>query len=94
MESNPPPEYSRSVRRICSDILDLPPSCCEFLPIADGRSMGDYFVVGTYHLQSAPSSEAAPVESDDDDEEKAPAPPKAQERDGSLSLFLIRDEIL
>jgi hypothetical protein len=34
---------------IASQILDLPPSCIEFLPADDEQLV--YFIVGTYNLQ-------------------------------------------
>jgi hypothetical protein len=95
-------EYSNNLRRIHSQTLDLPPSCIEFLPPGNStdeeviQNWNEYFVVGTYHLQSSSVEESTTQNEEDaeDDEDKAPTPPKPQERDGSLSLFRIKDEKL
>jgi diphthamide biosynthesis protein 7 len=100
-ESKVVPEYSDNLRRICSQTLDLPPSCMEFLPLdnsldgADDNSY-EYFVVGTYHLQTNSVEESATEkeEEGDGDEDTVFRQPKPQERDGSLNLFRIQDENL
>ena len=54
--------------------------------------LNEYFVVGTYHLQSTEAADSVPLPDGDDE---GPAPPiKPQERDGSLNLFRIREETL
>jgi hypothetical protein len=90
--------YSKNLLRISSQHLDLPPSCVEFLPNDTTSSaistvnFNEYFVVGTYHLQSAEATE--PV-AGSDSEDEAPNPPiKPQERDGSLNIFRIQGEQL
>ena len=41
---------SKNMDPVASQILDLPPSCIEFVPPAvDGATL--YFIVGTYNLQ-------------------------------------------
>jgi hypothetical protein len=101
-ECIPVSEYSSSLRRICSQILDLSPSCVEFLPGSNSadeeaiENCNEYFVVGTYHLQSSSVEETTIKDAGDaDEDENEPiAAPKPQERDGSLSLFRIKDEKL
>ena len=79
---------SSNVAPIGSIILDLPPSCIEFVPRQkdEGRIPDDEscFVVGTYDLQK---------EEDAGEEESASAP-KEQSRQGSLSLFKLKGEKL
>ena len=41
-----PSKFSNSIIPTCSKILDLPPSCIEFVP-----GFPKYFIVGTYNLQ-------------------------------------------
>ncbi|KAG0647123.1 WD repeat-containing rrt2 [Hyphodiscus hymeniophilus] len=41
-----PSKFSKAVQPLDSTILDLPPSCIEFIP-----GFPDFFVVGTYNLQ-------------------------------------------
>lgn len=91
--------YTTNIQRLCSDILDLPPSCIEFVPqekYSELSSLDHCFVVGTYHLQESTYAEPALVATneDDDGDQKQPSPPKPQERDGSLNLFNIRDKKL
>ena len=71
------------ITHVRSTILDLPPSCIEFSPIAP-----EYFVVGTYNLQQ---EKIVHVEEDDSKEPAVRAKKKAQSRNGSLVLFKIVD---
>jgi diphthamide biosynthesis protein 7 len=78
-----------SINSIQSLILDLPPSCIEFCPVAR-----DYFVVGTYFLekkeQDASVADAAEVE----EEKSEDVDKKPQTRTGSLILFKVEgDEV-
>jgi diphthamide biosynthesis protein 7 len=78
-----------SINSIQSLILDLPPSCIEFCPVAR-----DYFVVGTYFLekkeQDASIADAAEVE----EEKSEDVDKKPQTRTGSLILFKVEgDEV-
>lgn len=94
--------YSKNIHRLCSDILHLPPSCIEFVPLGKNSTTPEsvaldyYFVVGTYHLQESTATEPAlvPADQNDDDNEEPSSPPKPQERDGCLNLFNIRDRKL
>ena len=61
-------------------ILDLPPSCIEFCPVAR-----DYFVVGTYFLEKK-EEEVKVEESEDLDGETEKKP---QTRTGPLILFKV-----
>ena len=73
-----PTKYSESITPISKVVLDLPPSCIEFVPWQkDLRSNREWFVVGTYELQK-----------EDFDETKSAGP---QSRSGSLVLFRLRD---
>jgi hypothetical protein len=73
----------------------------EFLPLDNSLDGVDdnsyeYFVVGTYHLQTT-SGEGLTTEKEEEgneDEDKILHPPKPQERDGSLNLFRIQNENL
>lgn len=56
--------------------LDLPPSCIEFAP-----GQQEYFVVGTYHLESKDEHEAENREAE-------------QTRSGSLILFHLQGDNL
>ena len=73
-----PSKYSKSITPLSKVVLDLPPSCIEFVPWQkDLHSNGEWFVVGTYELQK----EAF-------DETKSTGP---QTRSGSLVLFRLKD---
>jgi diphthamide biosynthesis protein 7 len=50
-----PSKFSKTVKPICSTILDLPPSCIEFVP-----GFPEWFVVGTYNLQKDVDIGSAP----------------------------------
>lgn len=64
--------------------LDLPPSCIQFCP---GKP--HLFVVGTYFLHAAPSSE---VEASTSPNEKIEARKAVQKRTGSLVLYELSPE--
>ncbi|CAG8974744.1 hypothetical protein HYALB_00000355 [Hymenoscyphus albidus] len=95
-------DYSKNIQRRCSEILDLPPSCIEFVPrekssTTTGPTDSDnYFIVGTYHLQASASTEPneVPNDEDNDDDEEPSSLPMPQERNGSLNLFNLRDKKL
>lgn len=73
-----PSKYSSSTVPLSKVILDLPPSCIEFVPWhKDVQSNGEWFVVGTYELQK-----------EQFDETKSAGP---QSRSGSLILFRLRN---
>lgn len=63
-------------------VLDLPPSCMEFAPAG---LLQDYFVVGTYHLES--SDDGKVHEGGEKWDEPAAA---KQVRSGSLILFRLQ----
>ncbi len=65
-----------------SIILDLPPSCIDFSPLHP-----DCFVVGTYYLE--PESGVSHTLRQDDHTGRP-----AQDRNGSLMLFSLKDGIL
>lgn len=78
---------SDNVKPIGSIILDLPPSCIEFVPPhEDQRWPTDehHFVVGTYELQKEESSE----------EQSVASIRQEQSRQGSLSLFKLNGDEL
>ncbi|CAG8958632.1 hypothetical protein HYFRA_00009949 [Hymenoscyphus fraxineus] len=94
-------DYSKNIQRRCSEILDLPPSCIEFVPrekssTTDPTDSDNYFIVGTYHLQASASIEPieVPTDEDNDDDEEPSSLPKPQERNGSLNLFNLRENKL
>jgi diphthamide biosynthesis protein 7 len=71
-----------SINPIQSLILDLPPSCIEFCPVAR-----DYFVVGTYFLEKKEQDAAEDEEEKSEDVDKTP-----QTRTGSLILFKVEGD--
>jgi diphthamide biosynthesis protein 7 len=71
-----------SISSIQSLILDLPPSCIEFCPVAP-----DYFVVGTYFLEKKEQDAA-----NDGEEESKDVDKKPQTRTGSLILFKVEGD--
>lgn len=86
---------SQNVTPVGSIVLNLPPSCIEFVPVSETTKWAadnPLFVVGTYDLQKE--------ERDADDKEKeelkeeAIAVPKEQSRQGSLTLYVLRDDVL
>lgn len=66
----------RTVKSTQTHILEKPPSCIEFLP-----SNQDFFLVGTYYLDSGAGQE------DTNDQ----ATNLAQSRNGSLLLFKLEE---
>ena len=102
-----PPKWSKNITQLVSLVLDRPPSCIEFLPQLKnipGFSSHEYFVVGTYDLQTegtSPVDEADDAGADPEDNSCPPSdsgtpPPLStssmnpQSRNGSLSLFQFR----
>ncbi|KZF21821.1 WD40 repeat-like protein [Xylona heveae TC161] len=78
----------KEIQSIHSRILDLPPSCIEFSPIAR-----DYFIVGTYYLEKNEDGNDATKE-DEENTSNSPEEKKAQSRRGSLILFrYVNDEL-
>jgi diphthamide biosynthesis protein 7 len=96
------------ISSIKSLILDLPPSCIEFCPVAR-----DYFVVGTYYLEKSEevevedelqdtantadtTTEDEKKEEDDDEDEKESGnvgeKKNPQVRTGSLVLFKLEGD--
>ncbi|THW58286.1 WD40 repeat-like protein [Aureobasidium pullulans] len=74
-----------SIYSIQSLVLDLPPSCIEFCPVAR-----DYFVVGTYFLEKKEQEATAEdTAENNNDEESEEVEKKPQTRTGSLILFII-----
>ncbi|KAI4810409.1 WD40 repeat-like protein [Aureobasidium sp. EXF-8845] len=79
-----------SIASIQSLILDLPPSCIEFCPVAR-----DYFVVGTYFLEKKEQETSVGDAAGDEDEKSEGVDKKPQTRTGSLILFKVEgDEII
>ena len=76
-----------AINSIQSLILDLPPSCIEFCPVAR-----DYFVVGTYFLEK--KEQEIGVEDGDEEDKSEDVDKKPQTRTGSLILFKVEgDEV-
>lgn len=74
------PELShqdQNITVITSRILELPPSCIEFVPDCVEESAG-YFLVGTYHLELNSASDVLT--------------PDIPSRKGSLLLFKLSPE--
>ncbi len=89
------PEWSNNVNLKCKTIVDLPPSCLEFIPrprkdasIHLRECYNEYFVVGTYCLEK---EDNVPEEGAD---EEAQVSKKPQSKNGSLVLFRYRDNEL
>jgi diphthine methyl ester acylhydrolase len=94
------PKWSKAVTPILSTTLDLPPSCIEFVPRARDKlpcfQTGEYFVVGTYHLQKEAESAVTPDVGTKDSHQPEDSKPsqsyveaKPQSRKGSLNLFKL-----
>ncbi|KAE9369363.1 hypothetical protein N431DRAFT_413224 [Stipitochalara longipes BDJ] len=95
------PKWSKAVTPLLSHTLDLPPSCIEFVPRSRDKlpcfHTGEYFVVGTYHLQRETESIITPdvgtkTSHQPEDSEAAPQSyleAKPQSRNGSLNLFKL-----
>jgi diphthamide biosynthesis protein 7 len=73
-----------SINSTQSLILDLPPSCIEFCPVAR-----DYFVVGTYFLEKKEQDAAA---ANDEEEKSEDVDKEPQTRTGSLILFKVEGD--
>ena len=71
-----------------SIILDLPPSCVEFVPFNH-----ELFVIGTYNLESNDINEPK-LSISADQEQGAIVGKKSQSRSGSLLLYQLADECL
>ena len=81
---------SKNAIPIGSLILDLPPSCLEFVPLSIDTPWAvdqPCFVVGTYDLQKDDQ------EGGGNDEEAVPVP-KEQSRQGSLTVFGLKNDEL
>ncbi|TIA01125.1 WD40 repeat-like protein [Aureobasidium pullulans] len=77
-----------SIYSIQSLVLELPPSCIEFCPVAR-----DYFVVGTYFLEKKEQEATAEdTAENNNDEESEEVEKKPQTRTGSLTLFKVEDD--
>lgn len=78
-----------SITSIQSQILDLPPSCIEFCPVAR-----DYFVVGTYFLEKKEQGVGVENDTEEQEENSGDTEKKPQTRTGSLILFKVEgDEV-
>ena len=94
-------KWSKAVNPVLSTTLDLPPSCIEFVPRSRDKlpcfQTGEYFVVGTYHLQKEAETPLTPDVGTKDSKqpEAAGSSPqsspdsKLQSRNGSLNLFKL-----
>jgi diphthamide biosynthesis protein 7 len=76
-----------SINSIQSLILDLPPSCIEFCPVAR-----DYFVVGTYFLEKKEQDASVADAAEDEEEKSEDVDKKPQTRTGSLILFKVEGD--
>jgi diphthamide biosynthesis protein 7 len=76
-----------SINSIQSIILDLPPSCIEFCPVAR-----DYFVVGTYFLEKKEQDAGVEAATEDEEEKSEDVDTKTQTRTGSLVLFKVEGD--
>jgi diphthine methyl ester acylhydrolase len=75
------------VPSIQSISLKLPPSCIEFCP-----AYPEFFVVGTYFLETSPATNSAQAL---DDESSTSEPlKKRQDRNGSLVLYRLKDDMM
>jgi len=78
---------SKNAIPIGSVTLDLPPSCLEFVPISEATpwaAQEPCFVVGTYDLQKEEKD-------GEDSKEEESSTPKTQSRQGSLTLFRLKN---
>ncbi len=71
-----------------SETLDLPPSCIEF-----SQMHPEYFVVGTYNLEKDDEADK-PVENKYGEEDEGVKDKKKQERNGSLLLYRLENDLL
>lgn len=72
-----------SISSIAHAVLDLPPCCLEFAPAG---LLQDYFIVGTYHLESSDDGKNRKEEEEWDE----PAAAVQQVRSGGLMLFRLQ----
>lgn len=71
-----------NISSIAHAVIDLPPSCMEFAPAGP---LQDYFIVGTYHLESSDDGK------DRKGEEEWDEPAAVQQvRSGGLMLFRLQ----
>jgi hypothetical protein len=81
---------SKNAIPIGSITLALPPSCIEFVPVSPTTPWAaeePMFVVGTYDLQKE-------EQNDHEDVDEASPAVKEQSRQGSLTLYRLKDDIL
>lgn len=84
---------SQNAIPVGSKILALPPSCLEFVPISSATPWAaedPLFVVGTYDLQKE-EQDGDQKQGEDEPENSVP---KEQSRQGSLSLYSLKDDVL
>jgi diphthamide biosynthesis protein 7 len=75
------------ISSIDSQILDLPPSCCEFSP-----NHPEYFVIGTYYLEQ--QELASDSDKEHKTEETSLEAKAAQQRNGSVILYHLENDKL
>ncbi|RKF59175.1 Diphthine methyltransferase [Erysiphe neolycopersici] len=80
-------DRSSKVTILMTEILELPPSCLEFVPVRLEEGV-EYFVVGTYHLHNDETELEIEYENREDASNNAQEPLK-QSREGSLILFSL-----
>jgi diphthamide biosynthesis protein 7 len=76
-----------SINSVKSLILDLPPSCIEFCPVAR-----DYFVVGTYFLEKKEQDLNVEDAAEDEEQKSEDVDKTPQTRTGSLILFKVEGD--
>jgi diphthamide biosynthesis protein 7 len=76
-----------SINSVKSLILDLPPSCIEFCPVAR-----DYFVVGTYFLEKKEQNVNVEDAAEDEEQKSEDVDKTPQTRTGSLILFKVEGD--
>jgi diphthamide biosynthesis protein 7 len=76
-----------SINSVKSIILDLPPSCIEFCPVAR-----DYFVVGTYFLEKKEQNVNVEDAAEDEEQKSEDVDKTPQTRTGSLILFKVEGD--
>jgi diphthamide biosynthesis protein 7 len=97
-------QWTKNIQLLFETVLDLPPSCLEFLPKPNELTevpshlrdcYEEYFVVGTYYLEKEQSEETNGTESQHGEgEESLPTTSKPQSKNGSLILFRYQDKNL
>lgn len=78
-------ERIQSIHSITTTILDTPPSCLEFSPVAP-----EFLVVGTYYLERNESGAAG----DHSENEAERSVASKQDRSGSLLIFRLQGDSL